>query len=453
MIYGRIILMWLAGFSALVAVTLQFPGQISYDSSAQLYEAFTGISISWNPPFMSALLKWLGGGEMATAMFVAINSAATYGSLMAIIGLSWRHRFSLGPTLAAAAVILNPLLMCYVGIVWKDVLFGSWLVVAFVLTITADQAGTRHNRLVLAAVAALFIAVGFFIRQQGHLIAPLLLIGPLTVAWRATEGRMRWIALVAIAAVFGLAAFSVSSAVTRSIKGNDGRSISTGLYAIAKFDIAGITVQEPLKTALADEPGLTVQDYEQLKTHYTAARVDFLGSLPFLQHITRGGGERTLISVWLKLIMDHPLAYLKHRMRVMQDLLSFHDFKGCLPTWVGIDGNAEYLSAVGMQNGVNARAAALGRYARLFFGTPIWRNWFYVLTLTCVLIYTLLRRSVPHRSIILIFTAAMMIFVLSFIPTAIACDFRYLYPIIPAVSAILLVLLSARSVPLDGNVM
>lgn len=52
---------------ACLGLALHAPGHVSMDSSVQLYEAFTGQSISFNPPFMSALLRWLGGGSVATA--------------------------------------------------------------------------------------------------------------------------------------------------------------------------------------------------------------------------------------------------------------------------------------------------------------------------------------------------------------------------------------------------
>ena len=50
---------------AAAAIAVHAPGQVSMDTSVQLHEASIGRSISWNPPFMSALLRWLGGGELA----------------------------------------------------------------------------------------------------------------------------------------------------------------------------------------------------------------------------------------------------------------------------------------------------------------------------------------------------------------------------------------------------
>ena len=58
----------LAFLIACSAITLHVPGQISMDTSIQLYEASTGQATSFNPPFMSALLRWLGGGEIALSL-------------------------------------------------------------------------------------------------------------------------------------------------------------------------------------------------------------------------------------------------------------------------------------------------------------------------------------------------------------------------------------------------
>ena len=108
---------------AMVAIALHSPGQMSMDTSMQLYEAHIGKSVSWNPPFMSALMKWLGGGEVATAFIVLICSSLTYLSLGFVTASILRNRTILGyPRIEAwrivlcALLLLNPVLFIYVGI-------------------------------------------------------------------------------------------------------------------------------------------------------------------------------------------------------------------------------------------------------------------------------------------------------------------------------------------------
>jgi hypothetical protein len=56
-------------------------------------------------------------------------------------------------------------------------------------------------------------------------------------------------------------------------------------------------------------------------------------------------------------------------------------------------------------------------------------------------------KAVRGRSTLLVFAFTLWVFIAGFIPTAIACDFRYLYPIIPPVLGMAIVLLTGRAVP------
>ena len=130
--------------SALVvaAVLVHAPGHLSMDSSLQVYEAQTGRSVSWAPPFMSALLRWFGGGPEATTVFVALCATFTYGGF--VLALRAAQRIANGPmpwswlrTAAAGVLLLNPIVFLHVGIIWKDVLFASQLALALGLMCSA----------------------------------------------------------------------------------------------------------------------------------------------------------------------------------------------------------------------------------------------------------------------------------------------------------------------------
>ena len=112
------------------ALFVHAPGHLSMDSSLQVYEAQTGHSVSWAPPFMSALLRWLGGGATSTAIFVALCAGATYGGF--VLALRAAHHVAGGEfrcvflrNAAIAVLLLNPIVFMHVGIVWKDVLFAA----------------------------------------------------------------------------------------------------------------------------------------------------------------------------------------------------------------------------------------------------------------------------------------------------------------------------------------
>lgn len=104
----------------------------SMDTSIQLHEAHTSLWESWNPPFMSAFLHWLGGGELATSATVLLQTLLLYGCTQLITDILLRERVRMGTRtlpawafLLSLAVIANPIVALNAGIVWKDVLFAG----------------------------------------------------------------------------------------------------------------------------------------------------------------------------------------------------------------------------------------------------------------------------------------------------------------------------------------
>ncbi|RWA52698.1 hypothetical protein AU476_16395 [Cupriavidus sp. UYMSc13B] len=74
-------------------------------------------------------------------------------------------------------------MLCYVGIIWKDVLFATWMLSSFLLSIAAARAEKKCAVAILAILSIAFIALGPLIRQQGTLIAPIIAAAPLMTLW------------------------------------------------------------------------------------------------------------------------------------------------------------------------------------------------------------------------------------------------------------------------------
>ncbi|USU17007.1 hypothetical protein [Paraburkholderia fungorum] len=393
---------------------------------------------------MSAVLRWLGGGAVATSLFVVLNCCLTYGSFSAVSLMSRHPRLGFVRTGLSALIILNPVIFCYVGIVWKDVLFATWLVTALTLSLIASRVRSNLCALAVVALSILVIGVGPLVRQQGILIAPIILLAPTLTIWLRTRSWARWSGVL-IAIVFcGCIGLVAGRLADKSIKGNAGRDMAVGPSVIALFDVSGVIARLPEDVAARDVKGLTATDYSTVQQKYTPTRADFLNSIPELPiHLNNSANGASMLTIWRHVVLAHPGEYLRHRIRVMLALLDIGDLQLCVPTHVGIDGQHEYLSAAGLVPSTSKRAQALYKLANSFFGTPVWRNWFYAVIALCVGAFALLKKSAPNRPIVLIYVSALLVFIVAFGPTAIACDFRYLYPIIPALSVLLLFLLNA----------
>lgn len=78
--------------TACAVVALHAPSHVSMDTSFQLYEANTGLAVSWNPPFMSDLLLWLGDDELATTAIVLLQVMLLFGGKLLAINVLLRER-------------------------------------------------------------------------------------------------------------------------------------------------------------------------------------------------------------------------------------------------------------------------------------------------------------------------------------------------------------------------
>ncbi|GJH26018.1 hypothetical protein [Caballeronia novacaledonica] len=434
---------FLAALLAALAIALHAPGQLSYDSVTQLYEASIGRSVSWNPPFMSAMLAWLGGGTVASSVFVALNACATYGAFVIVIRSA--PAISATRALFCSIVLTNPVVFAYVGIVWKDVLFASWAVLTFATCLAAQRTQSTSVRFALVALAAIFLGVGALIRQQGVFMAPIFLLAPLGIVW-STWRRARRIQLIVVSALLFVVAWAVTGQlVNRTIGGNDGRAMAAAPAIVQTFDIAGMVVRMSTPDAMATFPGLTADDDKQIRERYVPDRVDFLAIPTLKPDLLRAAGGQSLTPVWLNGIKTHPMAYVRHRVSSIMSLLDLRDINKCLPIQVGVEGAAEYLEHLNLRAESSARARFLYSKLRTMFAYPVWRNWLYVAIMAIVTGILLFKRNGvagPTRLVVWVYLLAMWVFLASFLPTTIACDFRYLYPIIPLITAILLTLFS-----------
>ncbi|RAR60630.1 hypothetical protein C7401_109153 [Paraburkholderia unamae] len=437
-------LYFLCAICAISAFALHAPGQLSFDTTVQLFEASTHHSVSWQPPLLSALFAWLGGGLLATGIFVAVNCFLTYAAFAAFVRQG--GDFGWARALICAALILNPVVFSYVGIVWKDVLFATWMVGTLALCLAAERASDQRVKRFTLVLICIILGAGSLIRQQGVLLGPLLMLAPLGIIVRSSSGTLR-VAQCALAIVlYVVCAFLTSLAANATIAGNGGRDLSVAPGVIESYDIAGIVARLPTDVALRTIPGLTPQDDANIRSEYTSARADFLNPAGLQGRLPQQSGM-SLQQIWVHAVSQYPLLYLRHRAALMAYVLSARDVTQCLPTHVGIQGGAEYLKADGLKEETNARASFLYKGERFFIQSPLWRHWIYLIVLAVCTLVALFARSTRGRPTLLVFAFTLWVFVAGFIPTAIACDFRYLYPIIPPILGMAIVLLTGRAAP------
>jgi hypothetical protein len=431
---------------ACAAIAIHAPGQMSMDTSIQLYEASIGQSVSWGPPFMSALLRWLGGGELSAALFVLINVILLYGAFAVVALTLLQGRAARGisevPTWRVALALLlmmNPIIFIYAGIVWKDVLFASLLTAACACAV-AGTLGSSLRRYCCIAGGVILLGAAYQTRQQGVFMAPVLLVTLMIVMYSLKPAK-KILATFAIAVSFVIVVLGIQHQVSSTVKGAGDRASSVGFRSIIQFDLAGIISNSKLPPNELALP-VTGEQLSAIKSAYDPSRIDFLDLNPVVRTWFATIPSEMLRHEWWEMVKQNPGAYLKHRVTTYATLLGLRGLTGTLPVFVGVEGNQEYLVAAGVRQGTGARAQKIYDMAVSFFNWPIYRHVFWMGALVVIVVIGG-RKKLPGsvRAIGAVIALATALMYGSFLPTSIASDFRYLFATIPLVMVLGLILL------------
>lgn len=419
----------LFGVFAAALAAFHSPGQMSVDSVMALYEGTKGAAVGWGPTFMAATLSWLGGGTVGTSLFVGINCALTYGCFVALLVHRNVQSLPLWQTALAFVLAFNPLFMFYVGIIWKDVMLATIAMVAATLLLLASGKHGR-DRYLLIALAAIVSGILVPIRQQGILIAiPFATIAGWLVFRELKQSKpirvAAFVVSIGVVMVCSVIFYVLSAATVRPPAHGP---VSVGIYTIQAYDIAGMIADaksgDPSKWSGASQ---VVQS--DIKAHYSSERIDTIWHLePVREYLNSFSAERYM-SVWLRGIEHDPWAYLKSRAKAFAALLGLGDITGCVPAYWGVYGLPTQVSTLGLRNEMDPRARVIGHVAQDLYRTPVFRNWFYALLLLATTVSAVYRIRGEERIAAGGVAVAAWLYWLSFLPTTIACDFRYLYPV------------------------
>jgi hypothetical protein len=407
---------------------------------------------------MSALLHWLGGGGVGSSLFVLLNVSLLYGSFALLIGGRLSKAVIDGQSLPvwrlvlAGLLLLNPVIFVYSGIVWKDVLFASSIAsVIGILSVTLAATSTLV-RWLTAVIAIFILSVATLVRQQGLVVATPLLIAIIACAL-SPQKRLARFQLLAIVAWFVLCLGGLSAATDATIIRANDRGFTVGFQNVMDYDVAGTVYQAEKNkdlTALQEMPKEEIpQDVRRaIIQFYSPYRIDFLLNNPVFAQWAYSLGTTQRIDLWAQVISRFPLAYLKYRLNAFAALLGVYGVEQCLPVHVGISGNGTYLKDVGLAVGRDSRSQLLYRLESNFFRTPFFWHWFESTWLVALLVIVSRSKMDRRGKIALVsFVGSGLLLLSSYLPTSIACDYRYLFALVPIATLVSLWLLLNRRPP------
>ena len=394
----------------LFAIAYAFPGYTNWDAEAQLGQARAATYGDSHPALMA--VWWRGVEKIVHGPFgmLVLQTTLFLWALDAALRTRFEQRTA---ALLAAALFVFPPILTPMSVAWKDAQMASALLAGTMLALQPPWRA-RAFGLVL-----LFYAVG--VRHNAPAALP-----PLVILIVASWGIARKIAIVAIAAGVTIAITASAMAVNAAIATRE-----YGWYrGMVPFDLTGTLCQLPalsdddVRAELAGIPLLVDHDLQ----HALCVRYD---PRTFLA-VTNGEGrvfgddpdetERDArMAAWQRVVRDHPAAYLEHRWRVMKEVLGLSGAEIWEPVCQEFDINHAEMVRLGELHTHSWFQRRVGRIARWFATTWVYRPWVYLLLGLVAIGYAIRRRD----GFLVALATSGTLYELTYFLLAPSPDFRY----------------------------
>ena len=292
---------WWLVLAALVAFTWQlwdwFPGISSFDTDYQYRQAQSGHYTDWHPPIMVALWRVMPFFELKMAPMLVLHLSLYWVALFLLALRLWkdgRHRICWLPLLMG----LSPIFNLTVAIVMKDTGLGVAFLLAFALGFWFRAEGRRIPRLMWVAIA-LLVFYGLMVRHNGYFGGVPLLI---YLLWpKLVERRLCYIGVFALGIALTMAA---SQVVNYGIFRAEKLRLMTALQI---FDLTGTAYFSGDASVVGEHVTL-----EEVQGCYTPVSCDTL-MFPLCKAKFWESVNEETDGRWLRAMVQHPVAYLTHR--------------------------------------------------------------------------------------------------------------------------------------------
>lgn len=413
----------MVGGFVVLACLVNFPGHMSLDSLVQLSEGRSGNFVSFNPPFASILIALFDRIYAGTGLLMVFN-IVMFG-LALILMLRTLQRTNPLSNLLLLAMLASPITLIYNGIIWKDVMFANFALLAFSLLIASERQPSWGKTLLIM----ILLAMASLIRQQGIIVALIASLAmPFALRW---QQQFHWFIRIGLGLSIFLALIIISKLLfllaTLGTHGANSGAYSTPILLLMLYDIAGMVKYRPdIDLSILATAGSNVPLLKQLiLKQYTAQRIDTLdlfSALPsasnLYAHVTRQ---------WIHLLTSNPDAYLTHRIDVFSWQLGLHDQTKCLPVHIGFDtSNNALIQQLNIKQISSPYSHRLWLYAKMLFNTPVFSGASYML-MQLAIMSILLTKGLKHHLAAATLAVAGTLFTLSYFVVGIACDLRYTY--------------------------
>jgi hypothetical protein len=387
------------------------PGIMTYDAKFVYEDIGKDVLGDWQSPVMTVLWGMIDPVAPGVAsMFLLI--ATSYWLAFGLLAFALARRGSRLALVLPLLALLPPAFV-FVGIIWRDVLFAtSWLLAA-AIAFAAAKRGARI-RVPAQAVALALCAFGVLLRPNALIAAPILAA---YIAW-PTQIYLKRIAILFVPAMVGF--FALVQVVYYDALG---ATRQHPLQSIMVFDLGGISHfarenQFPVSWSEPETDLLLNGCYQptQWDIYWRLEPCDFV--MRKIEREQKLFGTPVITEAWLRAVMHHPVAYLRHRAAFMWNFLGGNN----LTMWVA---DVEHPSETVFPDRP-AFVALVSLHDRLK-PTPLFRAGTWLLVCIIVCGFGWRRRETPEGAFVLGICGSAAVYVLTFFAVGVASDFRYAY--------------------------
>src|SRR5262245_48356999 len=404
-----VLLAVMAGYALTLLVF--YPGYVSIDATYVYADARAWQFGDWQSPAMAVLwglIDPVAPGSLSMFLAIAVLYWLGFGVLALIAA-----RRSLWLGLVTVLLALLPPAFFFVGMIWRDVLFGViWLAAAVLAFAVADRAA--HLRIPVQALALVLVAFGVLLRPNAIAAAAILAA---YIAWPMRFDLKRSTLVFVPALVFFFVLVPVVYyGILHAHRQNP-------LHQILVFDLGGTTRftgenQFPVAWSAEQMELLRGKCYDPVRwdTYWHMPPCPFV-----MDRLERPGdtifGTPRLTEAWWRAVSGHPLAYLTHRATFMRQFLTRSNL--VLPVWDWLDPAAAY----GHRRYFQPLVALRDRLQPTLLFRP--GLWFVLAGAVAAVAWR--ARSTPAGAFAVGVTTSAIVYVASFFVLGVAADFRYAY--------------------------
>jgi hypothetical protein len=410
-----------------LTLTVFYPGVMNYDARYVYMDGQKGFYGDWQSPVMTWIWKVIDPvAPGAASMFLLIAGLYWLG-IFVLSRAVVRRSLALGVTLPLLA--LMPPLFAFVGMIWRDVLMAACWLLAAAVVFAAN--GRTQRMLAIKVFACALVALGVLLRPNAVAAAPLLvtyIIWPRQFSFKRTVLTFVPV-MIALAALVQLVYYGVFDAARQH-----------PLHSIVVFDLGGIarfSGANPFPVAWTPEEmeGLRGHCYDPVAWNsYWNGNCKFV--MERLEHEPRLFGTPALTRAWIDGVLNHPAAYIRHRLVYFGTFL-FGENAGM---WTA---DIEHLPKMIMED--KPAFVAMVRVHDALQPTPLFRlvTWLVACLILCAVAWR--SRMTAEGAFTLAVCGSGVLYVLSYLPLGVSCEFRYIYWAVLASAAGLAVVLLPKN--------